>query len=451
MRVRLCSILLTLALLLALLPAGALAANYDRTPIYLGYADIDYMAQEILKEIPTAGKSATEQIRAVYDWIIRNCSRSGWDGTYHFDPNEVLAQASGDFYDRMVDDVKNGRILLRQDLAAEPDYDEATGMYVLSYDSSYYIASFAYEMMMMRSGNCAHFSALLAVLLGHLGFDCRLIDGMFLNNSGSTVEHKWNYVLVDGQYLWLDVRMDHASYTRTGAISYQYFLQPSTSLWARQHSWDHAYSDWLAQNAADIRESYIRTAAVAAEGPWNRCSAWAKAVVNEAGEAGLIPASLYGADMTKPITRAEFAAMALEMYEAMIGEAPAFTEDSPFTDTADEAVLAAYGLGIVNGTGGNKFSPHNSLTREQAVTMLGRVCELARYDEVRDGADLSAGSAALAFADTAQISAYASGYVSFFNDAGIVEGMGNNTFAPRKSMTREQAIKVVLESVKELS
>ena len=38
------------------------------------------------------------------------------------------------------------------------------------------------------------------------------LTAFFVNNDGSTYEHKWNYVLVDGQYYWLDVRMDHAGY-----------------------------------------------------------------------------------------------------------------------------------------------------------------------------------------------------------------------------------------------
>lgn len=51
------------------------------------------------------------------------------------------------------------------------------------------------------------------------------LTAVFVNNDGSTYDHKWNYVLVDGQYYWLDVRMDHAGYARTGSISHSYFLK----------------------------------------------------------------------------------------------------------------------------------------------------------------------------------------------------------------------------------
>ena len=68
------SVLLVLVMLLVMLPMHTYAAD-TRIPIYLGYAEIDYMAEEILREIPTQGKTDKEKIRAVYDWIIKNCRR----------------------------------------------------------------------------------------------------------------------------------------------------------------------------------------------------------------------------------------------------------------------------------------------------------------------------------------------------------------------------------------
>ena len=49
-------------LLVSMIPAQVFAApRYGNLPIYLGYIDVDYMADEILKEIPTAGKSPVEK------------------------------------------------------------------------------------------------------------------------------------------------------------------------------------------------------------------------------------------------------------------------------------------------------------------------------------------------------------------------------------------------------
>lgn len=444
MKKRLISIALLLALILTMLPAAASAAG-GRTPIYLGYYDVDYMAEAILKEIPTAGKSSTEQIRAVYDWIIANCNRYTWDGTYYFDESEVSAQGVGAFYESSTKAVKEGRIVLRRELEREAGYSSAGGM-VLSYDSNQYIASFAYDMMMTRTGNCAHYAALLTVLLGHLGFDCRLIPGEFVNNNGSSVEHKWNYVLVDGQYYWLDVRMDQAS-ASGGTAGYNYFMKTDTEEWAKQHSWDHTYSDWLASNAGSVAQKYAQDVQDAL-GPWGRCSEWAREYMQRAGEQGLIPNRLSGQDLTRGITRAEFAAVAVRLYEALNSTVPAYTGENPFTDTSDQDVLRAYHLGIVNGVAAGRFDPDGPLTRQQAVTMLGRVYELTETRAISGGVTLEQGSNV--FADDGDIAEYARYYVYFFAGHGIVEGTGNNRVSPAGTMTCEQAIKIAVETADKL-
>lgn len=252
---RILALVLVLALCMGCVPAYAAnaAQHYGSVPIWLGDAAVDYQAEQILKEIPTAGKSPTEQIRAVYDWIILHCERYDWDGTYYFDEEAVAKNSAGTFLDDANAALEAGTLLVRTDYAWDFADDS---FFFFPCDSNMYIESFSYDMMLKRTGNCAHYAALLTVLLGHLGFDCRLIDGEFINNNGSRVEHKWNYVLVDGAYYWLDPRMDHANYERTGKINYYYFMKADTAAWAKSHAWDHTYSDWLAANAQSIVKDY---------------------------------------------------------------------------------------------------------------------------------------------------------------------------------------------------
>ena len=213
---RISALLLAAALLLGCIPQALAVGEqiHSYEPIRTGDPRIDSLADELLKQIPTDGKTDAQKIQAVYDWIIRNCVRDGWDGTTWFDEAQVSAAA-----DALARDPNYQAQILRPEFKAERTPGDLPGMYLYDYDSNAYIAAFAYEMMYKRCGNCAHFAALLTVLLTRLGYDCRLIDGVFVNNDGSTYEHKWNYVLVDGQYYWLDVRMDHAGYARTGSIS----------------------------------------------------------------------------------------------------------------------------------------------------------------------------------------------------------------------------------------
>jgi len=103
---------------------------------------------------------------------------------------------------------------------------------------------------------------------------------------------------------------------------------------------------------------------------------------------------------------------------------------------------------VVNGMGDGTFAPNAPLTREQAVTMLGRVYELAYTDAIGDGSGLIQATAR--FADHWNIFDYAKNYVYFFSGQSIIDGMGDGTFAPKASMTREQAIKVAVETADKL-
>ncbi|MBQ1434433.1 MAG: S-layer homology domain-containing protein, partial [Clostridia bacterium] len=437
--------LAALMLFLLIVPMGAMAgaASYGRVPIYIGFADIDYMAEQILKEIPTEGKTSEEQIRAVYDWIQKNCKRDGAGDKYYFD-EDAIEPAVETYYNDMVKKLDRGEAVIRPDLESEYMPENITG-YSMSYDSRAYVANFAYEMMLTRTGNCAHFSALFTVLLGHLGYDCRLIDGEFINGDGSSVEHKWNYVLVGDRYYWFDIRMDHANYTRTGNLSYQYFMIEDTNAWSKQHRFDHTYADALKAHTADVTSLYEELSVPANLEPWERCSEWAKGYMKNAYDAGLIPDVLSGQDLTENITRAEFAAVSVKLYEKLTGKTAPAAGANPFTDTSDENVLKAYSLGIVNGMGGGLFAPQSTLSREQAATMLGRVYELYSLGEVKTGESLESAGAAT-FADDAAIGAWAKNYIYFFVGKGVINGVGNNMFAPLSSMTREAALKIAVET-----
>jgi len=229
---------------------------YGAVPIYFGDWQIDYMANEILKEIDLEGKSDVERIRAVYDWIIVNCERYGTADTLYFDTDEVEAGAE-DFAEYMSEALEEGEITLRIDVAGSMgSYDPETGYYIHNCDANEYIGYVAAQMMFYRVGQTHNFAGLLTVLLGHLGYDCRMIEGEFINNDGSKTNHIWNMVLLDEEYLWLDVRMDQSNYQRTGSLKHTYFLVGDTEAWEEKHSWDHAYSDALMDSIDLLLEAY---------------------------------------------------------------------------------------------------------------------------------------------------------------------------------------------------
>ena len=157
-------------------------------------------------------------------------------------------------------------------------------------------------------------------------------------------------------------------------------------------------------------------------------SSWAAEQVNAAIAAGIVPQSLQS-KYTHTATRAEFCALAVELYETVKGSEIA--ERVSFTDTDDVNVEKMAALGVVSGVGNDKFNPDGALTREQAATMLARLANAL-------GKHLA--EQAPTFADNGSISSWAYDAVGQVQGAGIMDGTGNNMFAPQNSYTREQSI-----------
>ena len=192
-----------------------------------------------------------------------------------------------------------------------------------------------------------------------------------------------------------------------------------------------AYSDWTEVfTVGDKVDNEIQA------------SDWAKAELEKAEEMGLIPEILDGADLTADITRAEFAAVSVKVYEALSGTPALPAVANPFTDTADAEILKAYNIGAVNGTSAITYSPNDLLNREQAATMLTRVFKrvtLPGWTLATDANFKLDYTKPALFADDADISDWAKESVYFMAANNIINGVGNNKFAPKNITTEEQA------------
>lgn len=162
-------------------------------------------------------------------------------------------------------------------------------------------------------------------------------------------------------------------------------------------------------------------------------SVWAVELVNEAIEKGIVP-EIFQTKYTQNTTRAEFCALAVQVYETITG-----TEVEgrvTFTDTQDVNVEKAAALGVVSGIGDGKFGPENELTREQAAVMLSQLADALNMPLAQGEAD---------FADRNEISGWAAKFVGGIQKAGIMNGVGDNRFAPQDKYTHEQSIITALK------
>lgn len=179
-------------------------------------------------------------------------------------------------------------------------------------------------------------------------------------------------------------------------------------------------------------------------------SEWAKPELEKAAAFGMIPRSLHDADMTQPITREEFAELAVLLYEKSTAKTAEAVSPNPFTDTENPQVLKAFALKIVNGTSATTFSPRELTNREQVATMLSRTVRAISPD----GDYTTTG--APTFTDQQEISSWALEHVLYMAKLGVIKG-SNGAFMPRAvtpaqiasgyaTTTREQAVAMSVRS-----
>lgn len=177
---------------------------------------------------------------------------------------------------------------------------------------------------------------------------------------------------------------------------------------------------------------------------WSKASEWAEPELKEASKENLIPEIFDEANLTKNITRKEFAHTVVKMYEKITGQKAVPIAKNPFTDTKDKEVLKAYNIGITNGTSDTTFSPDALITREQMATMMTRALTKA-------GKDTSRPASAKLFADDSEFSEYAKDSIYYMSSIEIIKGVGENKFNAKGNASREQALAISIRCVKKLN
>lgn len=167
-------------------------------------------------------------------------------------------------------------------------------------------------------------------------------------------------------------------------------------------------------------------------------SGWYEGYVNYLAARDIISGNGDGKFAPKAnITRAEFA----QILANMSGDDLSSYTTSSFADVKttawySKAVAWAYAKGVVQGADG-KYNPNAYISRQDIALML------ARYTDKIAVTTLAATEDEATFADQSGISAYAEEAVSTMQQAGIIGGYSNNTFAPQANATRAEASKMI--------
>ena len=165
--------------------------------------------------------------------------------------------------------------------------------------------------------------------------------------------------------------------------------------------------------------------------------AWAKEAILNLAERNIIVGRGDGSFAPNDfVSREEFVKMLILALDfELTGTQPAFTDTAPdmwyapYVATAREA-------GITTGNGDGTFGVGMPISRQDAAVMLTRAIELRQIA-------MTDANAPAVFTDENQISEYAKGAVYKLTGYGILNGVGDGSFAPARNVTRAEAAKML--------
>ncbi len=171
---------------------------------------------------------------------------------------------------------------------------------------------------------------------------------------------------------------------------------------------------------------------------------WAKATVSEAASKSLVPYE-FTDKYEKAVTREEMA-MLIANFITVAGNYASIDAYMKATGTVylegsfgdcqgrDEAIDCLYALGIISGVDGVNFNPDGTVTRQEAAAFMTRAAELFMYV----GTDYKTKTS-----DWNRVSPWATFYVRWCLDKGLLKLDDANAVYPTDNMTVEQAVTVL--------
>ena len=161
---------------------------------------------------------------------------------------------------------------------------------------------------------------------------------------------------------------------------------------------------------------------------------WAKEAIEALAEKGIINGRGDGKFAPNDsVTREEFVKIIIGAFDLLNEDAKADFGDVGAERWSYAFIATANELGIVTGDGEN-FNPTGAMSRQDMAVVIFRTAE-------KLGLVLSGD--AESFADSEEIADYAKDAIKALTANGIVNGMGDGTFAPKATVTRAQAAKVI--------
>lgn len=164
---------------------------------------------------------------------------------------------------------------------------------------------------------------------------------------------------------------------------------------------------------------------------------WAQPSIVRAVCAGFVSGYADGTfQPDRAVTRAEFTVMLAKALKLREGGETTFRDEDAIPAWARQHVASAVASGILSGYADGTFRPQHGLIRAEMAVMAARSAALPPSIE-----------AETRFADNASIPAWSKPYAAAAYEAGLIQGKGGNRFAPMVSLTRAEAVVVLLRII----
>ncbi|TXK79855.1 S-layer homology domain-containing protein [Paenibacillus sp. N3.4] len=162
---------------------------------------------------------------------------------------------------------------------------------------------------------------------------------------------------------------------------------------------------------------------------------WAEETIKQAVRQGIVNGYTDGSfkpDAT--ITRAEIVTMLMNAWKPSNGNTTlSFTDTNEITTWAKKAITQAVESGILSGYTDGSFRPDGNIARMEMAMMIAKAYGAKIPTDVATG-----------FSDESEIPEWAKGAVFMIKQIGIVKGRDGNQFAPKETVTRAEAVTVIM-------
>ena len=162
---------------------------------------------------------------------------------------------------------------------------------------------------------------------------------------------------------------------------------------------------------------------------------YAKDAVAWAAKEGIVKGDDHGNFLpTADITRQDFVTMLWRLKGSVASEkALTFGDKADIKDYAQTAVAWAVENGYIKGRDNGNFDPAAKITRAEIVAILNRIAENAKAEKAADFTDIA--------------THWAKDAIAWAAEAGIVNGVGNNMFAPNDNASRQDTVVMLYKFV----